>query len=188
MTYGLPTILEVNGREYPIETDFRAVLDVFELINDPELTNQDKAIGTLYIMYPDFDPEGESPMPADDYGEALKKAYWFINGGAEEVEKKAPKLIDWEQDYSYIVAPINRVLGAEVRALEYLHWWTFLAAYYEIGDCLLSQIVRIRKLKAQGRLKDKADREWYRENRELVDFKVVYTDAEKDILAEWGLK
>jgi len=50
--------------------------------------------------------------------------------------KRKAKLADWEQDFPLIVNPVNRVLGYEVRDCEYCHWWTFLSAYYEIGDCL----------------------------------------------------
>ena len=93
--------------------------------------------------------------------------------------------MDWEQDFQYIVAPINRVVGCEVRAVDYLHWWTFISAYYEIGDCLFAQIVRIRQLKSKGKKLDKADQEFYRENRRLVDIKIKYTEADELALNKW---
>lgn len=93
--------------------------------------------------------------------------------------------MDWEQDFKYIVAPINRVIGTEIRELKYLHWWTFISAYYEIGDCLFAQIVRIRLLKAKGKPLDKADREWYQNNRELVDIKTPFTEAENAVIDAW---
>ena len=49
----------------------------------------------------------------------------------------ARRSLRFSKDFTYIVAPINRVTGQEVRAVEYMHWWTFLLAYYEIGDCTL---------------------------------------------------
>ena len=93
--------------------------------------------------------------------------------------------MDWEQDFEYIIAPINRVSGHDIRTDDYLHWWTFISYYYEIGDCLFAQIVRIRKALKKGKL-DKVDREWYRENRDLVDFKQRFTDAEEELLNLWG--
>jgi hypothetical protein len=94
--------------------------------------------------------------------------------------------MDWEQDFQYIVAPINRVVGQEIRSIPYLHWWSFVSAYYEIGDCFFAQIVRIRNKKAKGALKDKADKEFYKENRSLIDFKTNYTSAEEAMLKNWG--
>ena len=99
---------------------------------------------------------------------------------------KTPRLVDWEQDYGLMIAPINRVIGREIRAVEYMHWWTFLAAYQEIGDCTFAQVVRIRDYLSRGKKLDKADQEWYRKNRHLVDFKRKYTSADDALMKEWG--
>lgn len=77
------------------------------------------------------------------------------------------------------------MLGREIRASEPLHWWSFLAAYYEIGDCTFAQVVRIRDRLARGRPLDRQDREWYRQNRRLVDMKRRYTAAEDTLLDVW---
>ena len=95
--------------------------------------------------------------------------------------------MDWEQDFQYIVAPVNRVMGKEIRSMDYLHWWTFISAYYEIGDCLFAQIVRIRERKAKGKPLDKSDQDFYRRNREIVDLKTTYTEQEDAILKQWGV-
>ena len=34
---------------------------------------------------------------------------------------------------------------------------------------------------------EKLEREFYRENRNLIDFKVVETDAEKEFFEAWGV-
>ena len=179
--YSLPTSVLLDGSEYAINSDFRAVLDVLDALVNPELSAAEKALCVLGIFYVD-------PVPESLFDEALKACFDFIDlGGPEEKRAPSPKLMDWGQDFKYIVAPVSRVVGQDVRALSYLHWWTFVAAYYEIGDCLFAQIVRIRELKIKGKLKDKADKEWYREHRELVDLKVSYTQAEKDLFKEWGV-
>lgn len=179
----LPTSVVVCGTDYEIRSDYRAALDICAALADPELTNEDKVIAALDIFYPSFES-----MPPDHYQEAVKQCFWFIDCGNEDQERrKGPRLVEWKQDFQYIVAPINRVCGQEVRAVEYMHWWTFIAAYMEIGDCTFAQIVRIRDLKARGKKLDKVDQEWYRQNRHLVDFKQTYTEAEQDILKEWGV-
>lgn len=188
MIYGLPVSLEIGGKPYEIRADYRAILDICIALSDPDLSNQEKMFVALGIMYPDF-----NSIPSADYAEALEQCFWFINGGDETKQRKAPKLVDWEQDFKYIVAPINRVYGQDIRAIPYdsetnvggLHWWTFISAYYEIGDCLFAQIVRIRNKQARGKKLDKSEREWYRQNRELVDFKQTYSTAEEALLKEW---
>lgn len=176
----LPTSLEVGGAEYEIRSDYRAALDICAALSDPELDSQDRAAVLLDILYPGFDE-----MPPEYCGEAVERGLWFLRGGTEESPNQGSRLVDWEQDFSYIVAPINRVAGREIRSEAYMHWWTFLAAYYEIGDCTFAQIVRIRDMLARGKTLDKADREWYRHNRQLVDFKRKYTRQEDAVLNQW---
>ena len=187
MKYGLPTTAEIGGNEYAIRTDFRAILDIMEAMNDPDLDEADRAEAALTIFYPDIEE-------IEDYDEALRYMLWFVDGGHEdEKKKKSRKLLDWERDFEYIIAPVNRVLGYEARAVPYdeekgtgLHWWTFLAAYMEIGnDCLISQIVSIRDKNARGKKLEKGEREWYRRNRRLVDRPMHFSEAEKDLEKEW---
>lgn len=181
--YELPKSLDVCGVECEIRSDFRAVLDILTALSDIELDANEKALIALTILYPSFEN-----MPSEHYQEALNKCFWFIDcGNEDEPAQKAPKLMDWDQDFQYIVAPINRVLGTEIRALEYLHWWSFISAYYEIGDCTFAQIVRIRTKLSKGKPLDKQEKEWYRNNRKMVDFKQTLTDAEKDLLKQWGV-
>lgn len=184
MMYDLPKKLEVGGAEYEIRSDYRAILDICAALSDPDLSQQDKAAAVLDIFYPTL-PE----MPPENYEEAIRQCFRFINCGEEEQSKKSPKLVDWNQDFKYIAAPINRVTGQEIRAVSYMHWWTFVSAYYEIGgDCLFSQIVRIRDKLIRGKKLDKGEREWYNKNRPLVDFKKTYSEAENEMLKQFGIK
>ena len=179
--YALPTTVNVCDTEYEIRSDYRAVLDICAALSDAELDDQDKALVALDIFYPTF-----AEMPQEHYQEAVKQCFAFINCGEEEGGQRSPKLVDWEQDFAYIVAPINRVAGCEVRAVPYMHWWTFVSCYYEIGgDCLFAQIVQIRDKLQRGKTLDKTEREWYRKNRHLVDFKQTYTAAEEDLIKIW---
>ena len=179
MTWELPVSVDIQGTAYEIRSDYRCILDICTAITDPELSNQDKSETVLVIFYP-------VDIPPEHWEEAVEKCLWFINGGDVPDGRRAPKLVDWEQDFSLIVPPVNRVLGREVRSIEYLHWWTFLGAYHEIGDCTFAQVVRLRDHIARGKKMDKSDQEWYRRNRQLVDFKNRYTAEEDDTARLWG--
>ena len=105
-------------------------------------------------------------------------------GEEQQTGKLGPKLMDWHQDFPLIVAPINRVLNKEVRA-EKVHWFTFISAYQEIGECTFSQVVSIRSKKAKGKKLDKAEQEFYKQNRSLIDFKKQYSAQDEDIISKW---
>lgn len=181
----IPESLEVGGVSYVIRSGYRAALDICTALSDPELTEQEKSFAALAILYPDLEE-----IPPEHLGEALEKLLWFINCGVEEeTRQRAPQLVDWKKDFPIIAAPVNRVLGMEIRRKtgpedDGIHWWTFIAAYQEIGDCTFAQVVRIRDRKARGKKLDKQDQEWYRRNRQLVDIKSSYTDADKELMKE----
>lgn len=187
MGYGLPKSVEINDQNFSIRYDFRVILTIFEVLNDEELSDEERAYTALKLFFVDFDN-----IP--DYDEAIGKMFWFINGGkTPDDKKKDPELIDWEKDFPLIISPINRVLGEEIRESEYdpdenvggVHWFTFLSAYMEIGDCLFAQVIRIRELKAKGRALDKSDREFYRRNKDVVDIPKRISREEADTLSAW---
>lgn len=181
MIYSLPKSVDIGGAEYAIRWDYRPILDICAALSDPDLSDEERAYAALDIFYPDF-----NEMPQEHYQEAIERCFWFINCGEESPTRKSPRLIDWEQDFPLMVNPINRVLGREIREETPLHWFSFLAAYAEVGDCTFAQVVRIRDKKARGKTLDKSEREWYRQNRHLVDFKAKYTSEDDKLVKEWG--
>nr|DAQ06922.1 MAG TPA: hypothetical protein [Caudoviricetes sp.] len=169
----LPQSLSVGGKEWNIRTDFRAVLDALRFFNDPEYEMDEKFLICLTIIYIDFDD-----MPPELYEEAAEKATEFIDMGIQEDKAKKPHMMDWEQDGQIIIPAVNRVLGREVRADKYLHWWTFLGAYLEIGESLFQQVLAIRQKKMKGKKLEKWEKEFYSQNKSLVDLKARYTAEE----------
>ena len=175
--YDLPTSIEINGAEYKIRTDYRAILDILIACADPELTPYEQQEVMFDILYID----GES-IPLSDYREACEKAAEFIDCGSVEEKKKSPRLIDWEQDAGIIVPAVNKVAGKEIRALEYMHWWTFLSFFMEIGDGLFSQVLSIRQKKAKRKKLEKWEREFERENSSLVKLENKMSEEEKETI------
>lgn len=181
MSWRLPTDVAIQGTAYDIRTDYRAILDICTALSDPELTEQERVYTALQIFYPAF-PE----MPPQHIQQAVEECYRFINLGKLETEdKKSPRLVDWETDFVHIAGPVSRIAGTEIRAVKYMHWWTFIALYNEIGDCYFAQIVRIRDKKAKGKPLDKSDREFYRNNRTAIDLDPKYTQAEQELFDMW---
>lgn len=181
MRYDLPKTVEIGGEEYAINSDYRCILDIFEMLSDPELDNEDKAQAMAEMFYPDHES-----IPYSLREEAIRQCVAFINCGDDDVqENNQKKFMDWQQDFPLIASPVNHVLGTEIRAVEYLHWWTFISAYQEIGDCTFAQIVNIRVKKNKKQKLDKSEQEFYKKNKRLVDFKRTYTDLDEEIINKW---
>ena len=143
----LPTSLNVNGCDYEIRTDYRVILDILMAMNDPDILlpemdekekNAERVMTMLQILYIDFDS-----IPVSDWKEAAEKAKEFIDCGLSEDGRYHPKIMDWKQDAAIIVPAINKVSGTDIRADKYVHWWTFMSYYLEIGDCLFSSVINI---------------------------------------------
>ena len=184
MIYYLPESVELDGKDYEIHSDFRAILAIIEILNDLELTEPERVELSLRLFYIKFED-----IPIELYKEALEKLVWFMNCGEEfDQEEDTSKLMDWEKDFPIIIAPINRVLGHDARSDEHLHWWTFVGAYMEIGDCTFAQVVHIRDKLRKGEQLDKYDKEWYSKNKDLVNIKATYTSEDMKLLEKWGGK
>jgi hypothetical protein len=166
----LPKTLEVDGKEYEIRTDFRVALLIFQALNNPDLSDKEKALIYLKSLYKEVPP---------NLDEAFKKAGWFLDGGNIPKSKKAPKqLMDWEQDESIMFPALNKVAGYETRSAEYLHWWSFLGLFNEVGEGLWSQVINIRSKKAKHKKLEKWEEEFYKDHREIIDLKKKYTSDE----------
>lgn len=189
--YKLQKSVDIAGVKYEIRTEYSVIISILEALKDCELSDQERTYVLLNLFYPAFDE-----MPEEHYFEALSACFQYINGGEKtQPHKKEPTLVDWEQDFPLIVNAVNRVLGYDIRGVEYdyykneggVPWETFISAYMEIGDCFFAQVVRIRDKKARGKALDKQDREFYRRNRDVIDLKTTETREEKEILAAWGI-
>lgn len=184
--WNLPMSIELSGMEYAIRTDYRAILDIFTAIADKELTEQEKTEVMLKILYIDW-----QEISSDDLQEALQKGKEFIDCGISGESRKGPALMDWEKDSPIIAPAINKTMGKDVRSARYIHWWTFMAAYLEISDCLFSQVVAIRQKKAKKKKLEKWEEEFYKNNRKLIDLQPQPTrpkeelDALNELFGNW---
>ena len=178
----LPTSLSIADKDYPIRTDYRDILRIFEACEDPELSDGEKALVMLTVLYPDF-----KTMDVDLYEEALKQARWFIDYGQKEDEAKpSNKVIDWEQDEGILFPAINQVAGMEVRSVKYIHWWTFMGYFMEIREGTFSAVLSIRQKRAKGKHLEKWEQDFYRNNKKLCDLRKRYTPEEQEEIDYWN--
>lgn len=179
-TWELPETVEIGGKIYKINADFRDILNIISYLTDSERVGQVRMYVALALFYDAFDT-----MPETDYREAARWMFEFISCGEEDNSPPRPKTIDWEQDRALIVADINKVAGCEVRALPFCHWWTFISWLDSIGEGQLSTVVSIREKLRKGKKLADWERDFYRKNRSKVDFKTKYTTAEETLSREW---
>jgi len=167
----LPRQAVFGGVSYPIHSDYRDVLEIFSYFDDPDLPEYLKWRIALALFY-----EGE--IPEAHLQEAMVFLTEFLKGGRQDAERAAPKLLDWEQDAGVIVAEVNKVAQQEIRAMPYVHWWTFLSWFHGIGEGQLSLLVGIREKLRKGKKLEPHEKDYYREHKAQVDLKKRYSREE----------
>lgn len=177
MIGALPRMLNVGGVDYPIRSDFRVILGIFEALMDDELTDNDKALVCLKSLFFTF-----SDIPKEHLMEAAEKANWFMDGGdMPKVKSDGIKSFDWKQDESILFPAINKVAGYETRSCKYLHWWTFLGFFNEIGEGLFSTVMHIRNKVQKGKKLDDQEKDILKTHRNFI---YLYTDEERAEIEE----
>ena len=171
--YSLPTTVTVKDRQFHITAkgDFRMVLDCFGALNDTEIGEDSRVLASLIIFYEELTFENINDF--NDYLiELFSEMCVFINCGQQDSPGAVTKtsLIDWEKDTQIICAAINNVAKTEIRALDYLHWWTFMGYYLSVGESILSTVVSIRNKIVKGEKLDKWEQKFRRNNPNYFDW------------------
>ena len=167
----LPKAVELNGKQYTINTDYRDILEIIGYLNDVDKPEYIRWLIAVALFYKD-------KIPKEMMQDATEAMAQFIGENEEDDGHPHPKLIDWEQDAKAIIADVNKVAGTEIRAIPYLHWWTFLSYFRAIGEGQLSTIVSIRSKLAKHKKLEKWEQDFYKDNRSAIDFKTKYSQEE----------
>ncbi len=171
--FTLPRDVVIGGKTYGLHTDFRDILEIFSYLENPELPAYIRWQVALSLFY-------KEPLEREHIRQGAEWFAWFLAGGKEESDAPSPRLLDWEQDAALIVADINKVAGQEIRALPYVHWWTFLAWFHGIGEGQLSTVVSIRQKRLEGKPLSDWEADYYRRNRDVVDFREKLSREEQE--------
>lgn len=189
--YKILTNIEIGDHKYAIRDkgDYRIVLECFDCLEDVELTQQERLISCLIVFFEDFNTL-EDVLNCPDLEELVYEMFKFFNCGDDaESNKPQKKLMDWKQDSQLICAAVNAVAHTEIRAAEYLHWWTFLGYYMSIGESLYSTIITIRDKMVSGKKLEKHENEFKNKNPQYFTWNsktIAQLEAEQWVAEVWN--
>lgn len=160
----LPTTIEIDGASYRIDADFRACLRIIMAFEDSELTQLEKYLLFFDNLYIDKPGEVET---------ALKRGAEFLNCGKEDGEYGADaglRVFSWNKDANLIYAAFQQTHGIDLTAVEFMHWWRFVALFMDMGsDTAFCNLVGLRQKVMTG----KASKEERQAAREMGQMFVV---------------
>lgn len=160
----LPQTLNINGRAYKIRSDYRDILQIIAAFGDKELSDEEKAYVCLKRLFIAMES-----IPKSDYQDAYEAAVTFIECHISD-RKPSPKVVNWEKDEQLIFPAINKVAGIEVRAVPYMHWWTFLGYFQSIDrEDIWGFILTIRQKRAKGKKLEKYEKDFLNANRDICE-------------------
>lgn len=181
LTEQLPTAVEIDGTVYELNTDFRTCLTSILAFEDPELTNFEKQMVMLQLLYKE--------IPGNLQG-ACRLAVKFLNcGDDQQVESGhddgVGRLYSFEQDAKYIYSAIKQSHGVDLEAVDNLHWWKFSYMFLDIKEeCFFNRLIQLRRQLKLGKL-TKEERELYYRIQDIVDLPVLYTAEERSGIDEF---
>lgn len=188
MMWNLPYSVLVDGVDLEIENDcdYRVVLDVLSVYEDVELDIQTQHRIALGIFY-------KEPQKITNGDEAVRQMFRIID--CEIDENATPnttedtngqrRLMCWSKDFKFIAPAVSRVLGYDVRMPKNTHWWTFYGAFLEIGECVWSTFISIRKKRMNGQKLEEWEQKVYRDNKQDIDLPQNLTEQDKEWLEDW---
>lgn len=178
----LPTTIEINNKEYEINSDFRTSI-LFELLmQDSELSDDDRCIRALQLYY---------PIMPKDINLAIEKMLWFYRCGKDIKKSKGnskgksvTQIYSFENDDDYIYAAFMDQYNIDLQDIEYLHWWKFKAMFSSLKEDI--KIVKIMEYRTidLSRIKDKEQKAYYKRMKELYKLPDNISNSEKEKLKE----
>lgn len=160
-----PTSVEINGKEYALNTDFRVGLKCILAWEDPELTAREKTLVMLRLLYKEIPPDTQK---------ACELAVYFLNCGEEKddgeaAESPVRRVYSFTKDAKYIYSAIRQTHGIDLETVEYLHWWKFCYFFLDLDpDCMFQQMLHLRQQKQRGKLTKEEQAIYYR-LRDILD-------------------
>ena len=163
-----PQYVEVNGKQYKINTDFRVAIECNRIAEDDTIGDFERALGVICTLF------GTDALDnPQDYEKLLKMAKKYLSCGIDDSAiKEQKKDMDFIQDYSYIKTSFRSDYGIKLDE-ENMHWWEFMdlmngLSNSELGNCcVLNRIRNLRNFDVKD-IKDPVQKAKILEAKEMV--------------------
>lgn len=181
----LPREVEINGKMYEINSDFRTSILFEQLIEDDEVEEYEKGLMALNLYF------NLNDLKEADLEEALNKIYWFYSCGKDESyindssngkksTKEEEQIYNWDYDDEYIYAAFLDQYKIDLQDIEFLHWWKFKAMFNSLKeDHKISEIMKYRSIDLND-IKDKEEKKLYKKMKELYKLPKKIDKAEEE--------
>ncbi len=125
-----------NFEGYLIRTDFRIGIQISLALTDVNLHDDEKIKVAVRLLFGAGVPAAEK---------AIMGVKWFLSGGEikESSDSAETECFNFEQDSQEIFTAFRARYGIDLSRVT-MHWFEFNAMLRDLGDCALTDIIKIR--------------------------------------------
>lgn len=180
----LSSILKARIGNIEFNTDFRISILFEMLMQDNNVSKEDKVIQTFKLYYPRIEQ-------ITDFDKAIKDVNWFYRCGKEEPinntlkenvksNDKNKQIYSYEFDDGYIFSAFLQQYNIDLQEIKYLHWWKFRAMFECLSeDTKISEIMGYRAMDL-SKIKDKEEKARYKKLKSLYALPDMRSTQEKE--------
>ncbi len=164
-----PEYVEVEGKQYKINTDFRYAIECNRIATDSTIGDYERVLGIICTLF-----GTEAIDNPNHYEKLLKLALKYLSCGKEIDNDEQPDM-DYIQDMDYIEASFMSDFHIDL-ANEKMHWWKFNKlmnglSNSEMGNCcILNRVRNLRNFDLKD-IKDPKERSKIRKAQQQVALK-----------------
>lgn len=134
-----PEVLEIDGKTYPIDTDFRTWIR-FQSIMVKDNTDEEKTADLLQFISELGLPFSEMPLQKT----LAAIVDFYTAGDSRRTEERKKPTYNFETDSNFIFSAFLTQYGADLMQ-EKIHWWKFKAMFSSLSqDHMISKIMWAR--------------------------------------------
>lgn len=166
-----PEYVEVNGKKYKINTNFKYAIKCNQIAKDKTISDYERALGIVITLFGE-----ESVDDINNISDLLDLAKKYLSCGKEITNSDEEPDMDYEEDYGYIWASMYSDYNGLDIDKEDIHWWKFNElmnglSNSEFGNCCILNRIRNLRNYNLSEIKDLKEREKIKKAQDSVALK-----------------
>jgi len=188
-----PEYVEVEGKRYKINTDFRVAIECNRIAQDETIGDFERVLGVICTLF-----GTEAIDNPNHYEKLLKLALKYLSCDKDiDNQSNEEPYMDYIEDRWYISSSFEYDYKYDPYEMEHCHWYKFFndlnnLSNSEIGNCcVLNKVINLRKFNP-NEIKDFKERDKIIKAKELVklkkhkkETKVELTEAQQKSVDEF---
>ena len=177
----LDKLSDITPNGYKIKTSFKQGIKFELLMQDREVSKEERVMLALNIFYKDL----KEITSAEEIEKRIEDIIWFYKCGKDEETSQEKGKNKQKQIYSYEFDD-GRIYSAFIQQYnidlqkEDLHWWQFKSLFENLTE--ETQIVQVMSYRAMdiSKIKNKKEKKKYKELQELYKLPDMRSEEEKE--------